>query len=69
MCVTNVLNTIARRWVENLKTKKHSNNAGSDCLGAGVRLGGREVDGFQYGVGNSVSYFALPVVGDIEGQR
>ncbi|CBJ32749.1 FirrV-1-B30 precursor [Ectocarpus siliculosus] len=30
------------------------NNAGSDCLGAGVRLGGWEVDGFQYGVGNSV---------------
>ncbi|CAM9649445.1 unnamed protein product [Ectocarpus sp. 4 AP-2014] len=30
------------------------NNAGSDCLGTGVRLGGWEVDGFQYGVGNSV---------------
>ncbi|CAN0549748.1 unnamed protein product, partial [Ectocarpus sp. 12 AP-2014] len=30
------------------------NNAGSDCLGTGVRLGGWEMDGFQYGVGNSV---------------
>ncbi|CAN0413449.1 unnamed protein product, partial [Scytosiphon promiscuus] len=29
-------------------------NVGSDCLGAGVRLGGWEVDGHQYGVGNSV---------------
>ncbi|CAM9214371.1 unnamed protein product [Ectocarpus sp. 8 AP-2014] len=30
------------------------NNAGSYCLGTGVRLGGWDVDGFQYGVGNSV---------------
>lgn len=43
--------------------KKNRNNVGSDCLGAGVRMGGGEVDGRQYGVGNSVSYFALPVVG------
>ncbi|CAM9436746.1 unnamed protein product [Ectocarpus sp. 8 AP-2014] len=30
------------------------NNAGSYCLGTGVRLGGWDVNGFQYGVGNSV---------------
>ncbi|CAM9939140.1 unnamed protein product [Ectocarpus sp. 6 AP-2014] len=29
-------------------------NVGTDCMGAGVRLGGWEVDGHQYGVGNSV---------------
>lgn len=29
-------------------------NIGSECLGAGVRLGGHEVGGHQYGVGNSV---------------
>ncbi|CAM9864734.1 unnamed protein product [Ectocarpus sp. 4 AP-2014] len=29
-------------------------NVGSECTGAGVRLGGWEVDGHQYGVNNSV---------------
>ncbi|CAN0370532.1 unnamed protein product [Pylaiella littoralis] len=29
-------------------------NVGSDCVGAGVRLGGWEIDGHQYGVNNSV---------------
>ncbi|CAM9793899.1 unnamed protein product [Ectocarpus fasciculatus] len=29
-------------------------NVGTDCMGAGVRLGGWEVDGHQFGVGNSV---------------
>ncbi|CAM9985331.1 unnamed protein product, partial [Pylaiella littoralis] len=29
-------------------------NSGTRCLGAGVRLGGWEVDGYQYGVGNDV---------------
>ena len=35
-------------------TRVHSYNTGSNCLGAGVRLGGHEVDNHQYGAGNSV---------------
>ena len=30
-------------------------NVATDCLGAGVRVGGEEADGHQYGVDNSVS--------------